>query len=166
MSCNELIERIIHMSIHPADTSIQSQLLNIWDKQPELIARCLVGCTEWEFTSKNAMRLCVPFSYFSVTHTSHLFSIAKHYFAIILLYGIARCFFQQFLAETQFWSSLSVPLLDHITILIFLRWKIRLVLQKCWSWFLLFFYFLFFNGVIFKNLKKSFKFWRTFCSRN
>ncbi len=66
LSCNELIEWIIYMNIHPTDASIQPQWLDIWDKQPELKARCLVGYTEWEFALQNVVRLNVslPFSYY------------------------------------------------------------------------------------------------------
>ncbi len=90
MSCNELIEWIIHMSIHLTDGSIQPHWLNIWAKQPELIARCLVGCTEWEFASQNAMRVCIPFSYFyCFSHLSIYLPlpsmISLQYFSMVLL---------------------------------------------------------------------------------
>ncbi len=67
--------------------------------------------------------LC-PFFIFLLFLTSlHLFTIAKHYFALILQYGVARCLFQPFFAETQFWSLWPIdrigivnrPLIAHLS---------------------------------------------------
>ncbi len=88
------------MSIHPTDASIQPQWLNIWDKQPELTARCLVGCTEWKFALQIAMRLCVPFSYFyGFSHLSTYLLlpsiISLWYFSIVLLDVSSNDFLQK-----------------------------------------------------------------------
>ncbi len=68
-----------------------------------------IGVTECNAT------LCTFFIFLLFLTSLHLFTIAKHYFALILLYGVARCLFQRFFTETQFWSfwphSLQTPLL-------------------------------------------------------
>ncbi len=61
--------------------------------------------------------LCTFFIFLLFFTSLHLFTIAKHYFALVLQYGVARCFFQQFFAKTRFWSfwsqSLWTPLLRN-----------------------------------------------------
>ncbi len=66
------------------------------------------------FASQNAWQLYVPFLYFyCLSHLSIYLPLPKHYFALILQYGVARCFFQRFLAKMRFWSfwphSLQTP---------------------------------------------------------
>ncbi len=48
--------------------------------------------------------LCTFFIFLPFLTSLHLFTTARYYFALILQYGVARCLFQRFFAETQFWS--------------------------------------------------------------
>ncbi len=53
-------------------------------------------------TERNAT-LCTSFLFLLFLIPFHLFTIAKHYFAVILQYGVARCLFQRFLQKYDFY---------------------------------------------------------------
>ncbi len=60
---------------------------------------CGLHLVRIRITERNAT-LCTFLIFLLFLTSLHLFTIAKQYFALILQYGVARCLFQRFFAET------------------------------------------------------------------
>ncbi len=108
-----MIEWIIHKSIYPTDASTMAEHMRQTTRADGALP-CRLHWVRIHVTERSAT-LCTFFILLLCLTSVHLFTIAKHYFALKLQYGVARCLFQWFFAETWFWSfwpnSLQLSLL-------------------------------------------------------